>query len=98
MSVRASFPKYVHVTTIHGLAHKYVGHKYGERFNARITSSILINTLSLNKDEFDLSPTMLSYLVLKTFRNFCNSNSDFIGPEHIEQTKPSTKGYSQGVF
>ncbi|MEE1943019.1 UvrD-helicase domain-containing protein [Streptomyces sp. TRM 70361] len=92
-----AFPRTVVCKTAHSLAFAAIGHRYAARLNApRIPSWRTGVELGINRsitlDGRDLSPRVLSALVLRTVERFCHSADPVLGARHV----PRLRGIDTG--
>jgi len=100
----ARFGKNVTVKTAHGLAYTPMMHKMGLTFpemNAllngpRVTRQDVCRILGIvngfGDDETFLQPGKLAGFVMETVKNFCYSDANLVGNQHVPKV-PGTEGY-----
>ncbi len=85
--VRKLFPKYVDVSTTHGLAFRYIGRQYEDRLKTKLTISGFLAYYKPVDLQGALTPQAYATAVMQTVSSYCLSQDSEISTSHVRLTK-----------
>ncbi|MHC5780137.1 UvrD-helicase domain-containing protein [Aliivibrio fischeri] len=96
--VRKQFPRYVDVTTTHGLAYKYVGRHYKDRLVGKLTIKVYLKVAKPIDAHGLITPQAFAASVMKTVNNYCLSQDMKISTKHVALPKSNDRKEDATAF
>nr|WP_192957824.1 UvrD-helicase domain-containing protein [Aliivibrio wodanis]VVV06917.1 ATP-dependent DNA helicase Rep [Aliivibrio wodanis] len=96
--VKKQFPRYVDVTTTHGIAYKYVGKHYKDRLVGRLTIKVYLKVAKPVNAQGLITPQAFAASVMKTINTYCLSQDMSISEKHVILPKSNDRKEDATAF